>query len=145
MAVTFETFVDLAKANGEFATKVAQIARSGGEDYVRIVKQMTLGLVDQVKAIEPGSLPKIQTEGSVEALAEINKGREEAVAKTKAAFEELQDAWKGVLGQTANPQAGFEVFQGLLKPWFSVGAASTPAQPVKARAKAETATPPARA
>jgi len=142
MTFPVDQFVKLTRANGQFALKLAEIARSGGEDYLRIGSKAVSGLVDQTSSAAPGTTPMANGAGGVTILSEIEQSRKAAVAKTKAAFDDWQGAWKDVWSAGGDPKGAIDVFQSLTQPWlkvFNPSKAETPeapARPAKAQGAA---------
>lgn len=142
MTFPVDQFVKLTRANGQFALKLAEIARTGGEDYLRIGSKAVSGLVDQARSAAPGTTPMANGAGGVTVLSEIEQSREDAVAKTKAAFDDWQGAWKDVWSAGGDPKGAIDAFQTLTQPWLKVFTApkkatpEAPAKPAKAQSPA---------
>ncbi|CAN5206691.1 hypothetical protein BH10PSE13_BH10PSE13_00510 [soil metagenome] len=134
MTFPVDQFVKLTQANGQFALKLAEIARAGGEDYLRIGSKAVSGLAEQARAATPGATPRADGAGGVNLLSEIEQSREATVAKTKAAFDDWQGAWKDVWSTAADSKGAIDVFQNLTQSYlkaFTVSSTETPTKPAE--------------
>jgi hypothetical protein len=134
MTFPVDQFVKLTQANGQFALKLAEIARAGGEDYLRIGRKAVSGLVDQASSTTPGTIPLANGAGGGAVLSEIEQSREAAVTKTKTAFDDWQGAWKDVWSTAGDSKGAIDAFQSLTQPWLKVfdpSKARTPEAPAK--------------
>lgn len=134
MTFPIDQFLGLTKANGQFALKLAEIARAGGEDYLRIGGKAASSLVDQARSATPGAAPTANGAGGVTALSEIEQSREAAVAKTKAAFDDWRGACKDVWLTAEDSKGAIDMFQSLAQPWLKAFNASRAEPETPARA-----------
>lgn len=138
MSYPVDQIIALTKANGQFLLKLAEITRSVGADYAGIGRQGFASAVDQIKAFEPGKVPSLSGTPTATILAEIEKSRDAAAEKAKAAFEEWQGVWQDALSGTG-PQEASDAFQKLIAPWFWNAATAKPVEPARPTAKAQEA------
>lgn len=134
MTFPVDQFVSLAKANGEFALKLAEIARESGEEYVRISGQAGSELTEKVKTFKPGTLPKADGEGLKTFLAQIEKSHATAVEKAQAAMAEWQGTLQDAFTAASDRNGGLAAFETLMQPWLKV-VTDTPAPAAETAAK----------
>ncbi|MDF0543953.1 hypothetical protein PX699_16495 [Sphingobium sp. H39-3-25] len=127
MTYPFDQIAALGKANGQFATVLAQIARESGETYVQISSKAATTIFDQFKEFKPGSVPALKGEQFTGLLGEIEKRHENASTRIKSAFEEWQGAVKDAFSQATEGQQAFTEKLGV---WFQP-VAKTPVAPEK--------------
>ncbi|WP_336965764.1 hypothetical protein [Sphingobium aquiterrae] len=124
MGSPIEQIVAMTKANGRLAAKLAEIARSGGQDCAQIGSKAAATFVDQWKAIKPGTVASFRSDDVMRLFGEIEQSREVSLDRVKAAFDEWQGSWKDLLSQVGDQQ-----------PWFlSQDKAPAAAAPEKAKA-----------
>ncbi|WP_030541432.1 hypothetical protein [Sphingobium sp. DC-2] len=121
MSYPTDQFTALARANGEFALKLAEIVRSSGEDYVEIGRKAAATLSEQVRELKPGSIP-LKPEAAASFFGDLERSREEALAKAKTAFEEWQAVARELVPGTAQQQELAEAVQGWFRPLFKAAA-----------------------
>jgi hypothetical protein len=98
MPYPFDQFMGLAKANGELMLKLSEIARASGEAYLRIGASAASSTDDQARAEAPGATTG--NSGGLTYLSEIEKANEAAIASSKAAIEDWQNALKDIVKVT---------------------------------------------
>lgn len=135
MSYPVDQIVALAKANGQFVLKLAEIARMGGEEYMRIGSKVAAGLVDDLKDIRPGTVPAFQSGNVTGLIGEIDKSRDEAVARMKSAFVEWEGACKDALSQVTDQQKLMDAAQVWFQPLLKMPSTG----PDKAKAPTRTA------
>lgn len=138
MTYPVDQIITLSKANGQLLLKFAEIARSLGEDYAGIGEQGLTAAIDQVKTIEPGKLPSFSPVPATTLLSALEKSREAAAGKAKAAFEEWQAVWKEAFA-AEGPQEAVAAFQKLIAPWIKEAEKSARAAPEAAPSPAPAA------
>lgn len=114
MSYPIDQILALAKANGQFAIRLTEIARETGEDYAQLGTRATASFFEQFKELKPGTFPAFTSEGASNLVGDIEKSREEWLAKAKAAFDEWQGSYKDLLSKGAGQQ---ELTQ-TVKAWF---------------------------
>lgn len=76
MIYPVDRIVDLLKANGQRALKLAEIARTSGEEYLQLSCKIASGFLGQVQEIKPGQSPGFKSKAGASILSEIEKIRE---------------------------------------------------------------------
>ena len=137
MTFPVDQFVSLAKANGQLALKLAEIARESGEEYVKISGKAGAQLADKVQTFKPGALPKADSKGVHTLLAQIEKSRAAAMEKAQAALAEWQGTLQEAFETASDRNEGMEAFETLMQPWLNI-VINAPAQAAKTTAKSHT-------
>ncbi len=148
MTYPVDQIVNLLKANGQLALKLAEIARTSGEEYLQIGSKAANGFAGQIQDIKPGQFPGFKSEAGTAILSDLEKSREETLLKVKTAVEDWQSTWKDVVSDTSAPKELTDKFQGLLQPqsllqsWSGLlSAATSAATPVTPGKPAQKAPP----
>ncbi|PZU62641.1 hypothetical protein [Sphingobium sp.] len=129
MTYPFDQISALGKANGQFATTLAQVARESGETYVKVSGKAASTIFDQFKEFKPGtSVPAFKSDELTGLIGEIEKRHVEASARIRSAFEDWQGAVKDAFSQATEGQ---QALTEKLTVWFQP-VAKTPAAPDKA-------------
>lgn len=144
MTFPIDQFMSLARANGQLALKLAEIARTAGEDYLRLGSKTMSGLVDQTGTAASGMVSPANSEAGATILAELEQSREAAVAKSKAAFEDWQAACKDVWASAADTKGATEIFERFTQPWLKVLETARTAAPTPATAEVPATASPAK-
>lgn len=131
MTYPVDQIVSLVKANGQLALNLANIARASGEECLQISGKVASDFAGEFKDFKPGQYPVLKGEAGTALFSNLEKNREETLAKVQAAFEEWQSTWKDVVSDTTGSEELAGKFQDLLQPWSGMFSKA-----------AETATPP---
>lgn len=138
MTYPIDQIVALTKANGQLALKLADIARTAGEDYAQIGGKAVAAFADQCKALKPMTAPAFGGEAVSGLFGEMEKSREASLARTKAAFDEWQDRCRHVFADADAPRELANGVQRWFQPFLMAETASAKAPP-RAPAKAAAA------
>lgn len=135
MTYPIEQFVTLARANGQLALGLAEIARTGGTQCAEIGRKSFTDALGQFKGLEPGKFPKFSDASARETLAGLEAYRDEALAGTRQAFEEWQAAWAAAFAQTSDASKFAAYFERATSPWLKGAAAPAKAPATSGAAK----------
>ncbi len=132
MTYPFDQISTLAKANGQLALALAQIARDSTETYAQIGGKAATAVFDQIKALKPGTAPAFSSEPLTGLLGAFEKDREASLAKVRAAFDEWQGVYREAVSQAA---AGQQEFVDSARALFAQQTTTSTAQPDKTAKK----------
>lgn len=129
MTYPIDQIIALARANGELALKLAEIARSAGEQYLQIGSKATAAVADQVKDVKPGAVPTFNSEEARNLFAEIEKNRQAALTEARSALTEWQGSYTALFTDASNQQELFNSARALFEPFFSLAGRTTGGAP----------------
>lgn len=141
MTYPIDQLAGLAKANGQFLMKLADIMRSNGESCARLGTKTATEITDHFKTMTPGKAPEAKTEMAKEIVGEMEAMRDATLEKTKAAFEEWQQCWGDVWNELSDQKqfgANLDHFKTLLGSWGKAAEAVKPTAKPKAAPRAAT-------
>jgi hypothetical protein len=138
MSYPVEQILALTRVIGQFALKLAEIARTAGQDYAQTGAKATAAFVEQFKELKPGTVPAFNGEGISGLFGDLEKSREESLAKAKAAFDEWQGSYKDLLSQGTGQKELTDAVQSWFQPLLKTFAAEPEKAKAPARAPAKT-------
>lgn len=116
MTYPIDQLLALATANGQLAVKLGEIARETGQDYAQLGAQATSALFAQFKDWKPGTVPPLP-EAASSLVEAVEKSREAAVDRTRAAVQQ----WQGSFDALLSPASGQQPWAEAWESWFRSG------------------------
>jgi len=126
MTFPVDRIVDLLQANAQLVLKLAEIARTSGEEYLQISGKAASGFLGQVQEIKPGQFPGFKSEAGASIMSELEKSRGDTLSRVKTAVEDWQSNWKDVISDTSTVKELTDKFQSLFQPWSGLFSTATP-------------------
>lgn len=122
MSYPVDQFAALARANFTLMLKLAEVARSAGQESLQIGNRAAGSFAAEARssvAKATGNSDGVSGEQSTGAaiFSDMEQVRDHMLTGTRSAFEEWQQTWKDVASSSAG-QGGGDAFAAQFKPWF---------------------------